>query len=446
MIIGWTTTSSHEDASLLARESVNKKLASCAQIDGPIRSFYIWNDEQKNDEEYRVTFKFLEQNESRLEKWLLENHPYEVAQWVTVKAHHISAAYLKWARENELHPEDIKVDLKKAVSLSREGNELLRKGRFSEAEKVFLEALEIDPNNSYILVGLGDLHREQRFYKKSLQYYEHVLKLDPDNIFALRGTGDSYRGLSMPERAIYHWNRYLEHNTEDYHVMTRVADALVKTNSFADSEKFYIKALSFKGNDKYALLGLGSLYYKIGEEDKALAQFDKLLALDDSYVAVLTMTGNIFRRRKEFELAANFYERAATKDPWNTFALFGLGDSLRGMKKYSEAVRWWSMIIEKEPKNQNMLTRIADALLAQEKIDKAYSYYERSLEIGYDPYALLGISRLERKRMNLDAAEAACRQLLNHSPEDPRFLEELANVYEDKGKPDKAREIRSKTN
>ena len=42
MIIAWTTTATRSDAERLAEGAVEKRLAACAQIDGPVLSHYHW--------------------------------------------------------------------------------------------------------------------------------------------------------------------------------------------------------------------------------------------------------------------------------------------------------------------------------------------------------------------------------------------------------------------
>ena len=62
------------------------------------------------------------------------------------------------------------------------------------------------------------------------------------------------------------------------------------------------------------LRGIGNLYYKLADHDKALSYFEKFIELDDTYIAVLTMAGNIYRRRKQYEKAAFFYEKALKQE------------------------------------------------------------------------------------------------------------------------------------
>lgn len=438
MYIGWTTVSSREDAEKLAREAVSEKLVACAQVEGPIRSFYLWQENLKSEEEYRIVFKFLAKNAGRLEIWLKGNHPYEVPQWITVQAEHVLAEYLQWAKGN------LQSDHKKAIELSRQGSEFLKKRQWKDAEATFLEALEVDSENTYVLVGLGDVHRETGKFHKAIGFYEKTLEIDPLNMFALRGVGDAYRGLGQAGKAVSYWQRYLEQNQDDIHVLTRLADSYVKTGNFAESEGLYLKALSLDQTDKYALRGIGNLYYKLADHDKALAYFEKFIALDDTYIAVLTMAGNIYRRRKQYEKAAYFYEKALKQEPWNIFALYGMGDSQRGMKNHEGSIACWLKILEKEPQNQNLHSRVGDALVILGKLDDAMDHYRKSLKVNYDMFALLGMARVHRLKKEYGEAEKCLLQILEKNKDEERTLAELIHLYDETGEDAKARAIRAR--
>jgi len=441
MNIGWTTLANRKDAEKLARDVVEAKMAVCAQVDGPITSFYYWEGKPRRDEEFRVAIKFLSANSEAIETWINEHHPYDTPQWLVVAAERVLPGYRRWAEGNcECRtPQRTKKDV---IRLSKLGRNYLRKRCYVEAEKTFLEALELDPHNAYILVGLGDTCREMKKYETAISHYEKVLEFDSVNVFALRGIGDAYRGILQHKRAIPYWLRYLECNKDDIYVMVRLAESFNKTGNFERAEDFYKQALAVNPEDKYALLGLGSLYYKIENDDLALEYFDKLLSLDGGYVAVLTMVGNIYRRRREYARALDFYKRAIAIEPWNTFALYGLGDCCRGLENLEEAVSWWAKILEKEPNNQDLLTRVGDAMVNLGDADKAIDHYRRSLEAGFDLYALLGLARVFKAKGELRAAADCCEQILEKVPEHQRTLEELHGIYLEMGEAAKAGEVR----
>ncbi len=95
--VAWTTAPGRKEAEALALAGVEQRLAACGHVEGPIRSYYRWQGVLEIGKEYRVTFKVPGRNLARLEKWILEHHPYKTPQWVAVKAGRVLKAYQAWA-------------------------------------------------------------------------------------------------------------------------------------------------------------------------------------------------------------------------------------------------------------------------------------------------------------------------------------------------------------
>jgi periplasmic divalent cation tolerance protein len=100
MFVAWTTTAQRAEAERLARGAVEHRLAACAQIDGPITSFYHWEGKMEQAEEFRVWFKYLPGNASALGAWVHRHHPYATPQWIEVGAENVGEKYLSWAIAN----------------------------------------------------------------------------------------------------------------------------------------------------------------------------------------------------------------------------------------------------------------------------------------------------------------------------------------------------------
>jgi periplasmic divalent cation tolerance protein len=96
--IAWTTTAQRADAELLAKGLVTAGLASCVQIDGPIRSVYRWADRIEEADEYRLTVKVPTPQLAAAEAYVLQNHPYETPEWVAVPASRVAEKYLSWSQ------------------------------------------------------------------------------------------------------------------------------------------------------------------------------------------------------------------------------------------------------------------------------------------------------------------------------------------------------------
>lgn len=99
-LLALTTLGSEEDASKLARALVERRVAACVNVSGPVRSFYPWKGNLEDDREYLLLMKTRTDRFPELEAALGELHPYEVPELVAVPIERGSAAYLGWIDEN----------------------------------------------------------------------------------------------------------------------------------------------------------------------------------------------------------------------------------------------------------------------------------------------------------------------------------------------------------
>lgn len=99
MIIVLTTTPELIVAEDLARQIIFGQMAACVQILPPMKSFYFWQGEVQADTEHLLLIKTLEEKYDDLEKFIQENHPYDVPEIVAVSAEKVSESYLGWMKE-----------------------------------------------------------------------------------------------------------------------------------------------------------------------------------------------------------------------------------------------------------------------------------------------------------------------------------------------------------
>lgn len=91
-----TTVSTKEDAELVARMLVEKGLAACVQVIGPIVSFYRWRGEVETAGEYLCLAKSRPGLFPAIEAAIKEIHPYEVPELIASPLVAGSSDYLAW--------------------------------------------------------------------------------------------------------------------------------------------------------------------------------------------------------------------------------------------------------------------------------------------------------------------------------------------------------------
>jgi periplasmic divalent cation tolerance protein len=94
-----TTTAEKKHAETLAQAVLERRLAACVQVGGPIESRYWWNNRLEVATEWTVTIKTRRDLYKPLEKLLLELHPYDQPEIIATPVADISAGYLKWLSE-----------------------------------------------------------------------------------------------------------------------------------------------------------------------------------------------------------------------------------------------------------------------------------------------------------------------------------------------------------
>lgn len=331
----------------------------------------------------------------------------------------------------------------KIPKLSKSGYLLLKERRYREAEKKFLEILELDKKNIYALVGRGDIYKAEKLFEKAEKHYKEALRVEPMNKFALIGLADAYRGLKRFREAIHTWEKYLSfaENEYDIAILTRLGDTYKKIGMTDQALEQYNKAISVEPKNPYALSGLGLLYFKLGDYKKSLAFWHELLEVEKDDIKVLTNIGNCYRKLYEFNTAFKYFYRAMNIEEDNFYALYGIADSYRGLKDYDKAAEYWQKILKTDPNNKKILTRLGDSYRNLGNLDTARRFYNKAIEIDFDYYAILGLSILHKMEKNYEAALENLTQLKNISGLNLQLTLLLSECYVEMNNPEMGRQV-----
>jgi periplasmic divalent cation tolerance protein len=91
-----TTVENKADAEKIARNLVEKKLAACVQIIGPLTSYFQWQGKLDTAGEYLCLVKSRNDLFAKLEMAINGLHPYEVPEIIAVPIMKGSKDYLDW--------------------------------------------------------------------------------------------------------------------------------------------------------------------------------------------------------------------------------------------------------------------------------------------------------------------------------------------------------------
>lgn len=92
-----TTVGASEDARRIAGALVERRLAACVQIVGPIESVYRWQGKVETAQEWQCWIKTRGDLYASVAEAIRELHPYELPEILTMPAE-ASKPYLEWLK------------------------------------------------------------------------------------------------------------------------------------------------------------------------------------------------------------------------------------------------------------------------------------------------------------------------------------------------------------
>ncbi len=90
------------------------------------------------------------------------------------------------------------------------GKSYVKKGEYSKAEQMYLQALEVFPNSARIYTELGICYRQQGLYKKALDYFNKAKQINPAFTPAYIDSGITYKLMHKYSDAKAQFLRALE--------------------------------------------------------------------------------------------------------------------------------------------------------------------------------------------------------------------------------------------
>jgi periplasmic divalent cation tolerance protein len=95
-----TTTGSKEEARKIAHALVERRLAACVNVVGPIESVYRWQGAVENAQEWLLIIKTAAAQFENVCHAIRELHSYELPECIEIAVEDGSAEYLNWIGQN----------------------------------------------------------------------------------------------------------------------------------------------------------------------------------------------------------------------------------------------------------------------------------------------------------------------------------------------------------
>ena len=291
------------------------------------------------------------------------------------------------------------------------------RGRHSQAEAAYREAIALDPNLAAAHANLGNVLGAQGKAREAEAAYRKAIALGPKIALAHFNLG-----VAMLE-----WRRYgeaeaacraavaLEPNLADAHLL--LGNALFQQGKHGEAEVAYRKAIHFAPDYAKAYSNLGAAMSAEGKHHEAEAACRKAIALQPNLANAYTSLGQALIGQQKHAEAAAACCKAIALEPGNASAYNNLGIARLGLRKQDEAEAACRKAIALEPNLARAYTSLGNVLSARGMHGEAEAAYRKAIALEpnhAEAHTALGTALFWQGKRG--EAEAACRKAVALQP------------------------------
>ena len=160
------------------------------------------------------------------------------------------------------------------------GSDLIKQGRFIEAESLYLELLELDSKNIDTLINLAVIYGQKGATTKVKTYLDKALKLDPASTKAMINMGNYYASINQPEAALKWFAKAVDAEPHNYLAHLGLGAQKVRNNNLKEGLVHILKAVELKPDFARGYEVLAAIYKQTGQEErvKVCSEFNQLFS------------------------------------------------------------------------------------------------------------------------------------------------------------------------
>lgn len=235
----------------------------------------------------------------------------------------------------------------------RVGTDYARTGRLEEAIAEFDKVLKVDKENVQARYLMALVYSSQQKYDKAADNYEVILKTysqeQPDNVEIYGYLGQLYYAKREFDKAIAQYEKVLAFQPNNVDVMYVLGSLyLEKQNRVKAKEKFSL-CIDYKPDHDGCLNALGFMYAEDGVNlNEAKDYIERALAVDAKNAAYLDSLGWVYYRLGNDDKALEYLlqANALIKDP----TIYDhLGDVYFRINKIDQAKKYWKLSLQALP-------------------------------------------------------------------------------------------------
>ncbi len=277
------------------------------------------------------------------------------------------------------------------------GDILLRDGEFEAAASLYREALDGDPRSALAHYGLGRALSSQGKTEEAAEAFRKAIEIHPNYGQAHYALALAYRKLRLADKAKPHFGLGEQHKLEtppaDDPVLTtvrrqtqspteylRAGVELDRQGRLEESLALHLQVLDIAPRQAQAHINLISLYWRLGQREKAIEHYEKALKINENLPDCHYNYGVMMFNLQRFDEAKRAFEKAVEINPFYAKAHHNLGVMLEAEGKLDEAAAEYRLAIENQPEYRLARFHLGRVLVNQGRPREAIEQFQQIIE------------------------------------------------------------------
>ena len=213
-------------------------------------------------------------------------------------------------------------------------------GNLDMAENLFSQVLRQDINNHAAMYNLADIYNDQKKYTDALYFAKKAYTLDSKNEWYARLLVEIYERNKKYSDAILVYQKLTKDYPDRVDLYFGLAEEYIYDDKGQDAIKTYDQIESKMGVSAEVSLQKERLYVKLGKNDKAIAEVQKLIDSDPDNPRYLSSLASLYQAIGQDEKAFSLFNKILATHPDDPYVHLSLADYYRNKgekdKSYDE--------------------------------------------------------------------------------------------------------------
>jgi superkiller protein 3 len=255
--------------------------------------------------------------------------------------------------------------------LWQQGETAQSEKKYPEAERIWRQIIQLDPNSAGAYNNLGIVLANQKKLTEAEEMYRRALALDDKYVYAYNNLGNVLRDQKKLTEAEEMYRRALALDDKYVNAYNNLGNVLRDQKKLTEAEEMYRRAIALDDKYVYAYNNLGNVLSDQKKLTEAEEMFRRALDLPDNTTGTPTTAhtlahnnlGLLLQEQGKLEAAIAEFEKATKIDPQYEFASNNLQEARRLLSLQQQPEQIIALNNTKYLPQEDPLTRIKRSIV-----------------------------------------------------------------------------------